>query len=80
VFCVKNSLFKFVQAFQTHPAYQQTQSAHTTFQSVMDKQTLNYKPVPNYVAYDTHLASCTLKSVFPHNMTCRHNTMFTETN
>ena len=28
----------------------------------------NPQPVPHYVAHDAHLASCTLNSVFPHNM------------
>ena len=34
--------------------------------------------LPHYVTYDAHPASCTLNNVFPHNMTCCHNTMFTQ--
>jgi len=33
-------------------------------------------PVPHHVAYDAHLASGTPNSIFLHNMTCFHNTLF----
>jgi len=36
--------------------------------------------VPHYVAYDAHLANCSLYNTFLHNMTCCHNTLFAKTN